>query len=142
MKILFICTGNTCRSPMAEGIFKSIVNNNKDFICQSAGLYCVDGSPATAEAIEVCKEINIDISDHKSSSFNNLEDIESFDYFVVMTNEHANALKSIGIEQDKIKVLGNGIPDPYCMGIETYRKTRDCIKSSLEEFFSDFIPKD
>ncbi len=137
MKILFICTGNTCRSPMAEGIFKSIVNN-KDFTCQSAGLYCADGSPATPEAIEACKEIGIDISEHKSKNLSNIEDISSFDYFIVMTNQHANALKAFGIEQDKIKVLGNGVPDPYCMGIETYRKTRDYIKSSLKELFADF----
>lgn len=138
MKILFICTGNTCRSPMAEGIFK-FMTNNKDFICQSAGLYCINGSPATPEAIEVCKEIGIDISEHKSKSLNNIKDISSFDYFIVMTNEHASALKAIGIEQSKIKVLGNGIPDPYCMGIETYRKTRDCIKSSLEKLFAELM---
>ena len=66
-RILFICTGNTCRSPMAEGIFKKISNSNK-YTAESAGLMVSNASSASNDAINVCQEIGIDISKHKSKS--------------------------------------------------------------------------
>lgn len=133
-RILFICTGNTCRSPMAEGIFKKISNSNK-YTAESAGLMVSNASSASNDAINVCKEIGIDISNHKSKSITEVKDINDIYLFVVMTNEHKNVLKNVGIDDSKIVVLGGGIPDPYMMGIDKYRITRDSIKTAIEELY-------
>ena len=64
--ILFVCTGNICRSPMAEGILKDLLKKRGigEFRVSSAGTWGLEGEGATAYAIEVCNENEIDISSH------------------------------------------------------------------------------
>ena len=67
MKVLFVCTGNTCRSPMAEGIFRKMMHDRgmeDKVLCQSAGLSAVDGDPVSENAVLACREIGVDISEH------------------------------------------------------------------------------
>lgn len=113
MKILFICTGNTCRSPMAEGIFKKMLEDkNRDSVyCQSAGLSATEGSAANENAVTACKEIGVDISKHRSHKMT-VQDAERVDLLVVMTQMHAYALQAAGVPLSKIYVLGDQIPDP------------------------------
>ena len=60
--ILFLCTGNVCRSPMAEGIFRQAVKGRGDFRVLSAGLGAMDGQPPTHHSVQAMKEIGIDIA--------------------------------------------------------------------------------
>lgn len=135
MKILFLCTGNTCRSPMAEGIFNARYSGN-GVSCKSAGIYAVTGMPPSEYAILACRAIDIDISSQRSLS---LEDInlKDYDIYAVMTESHGDMLGILGVNKDKIYILGNGISDPYGGSFEDYCLCRDEIISAIEKLIRD-----
>ena len=126
MNILFVCTGNTCRSPMAEGYLKS-----KNIDASSRGLFA-DGSAVSKNSKEVMKEIGIDISSHISKQITT-EDIENSDKIICMSKSHYDFLKNICGE--KLSILGNGIADPFGMDIEAYRLCRDQIIKEIDKIF-------
>ena len=132
-KVVFVCTGNTCRSPMAEVYLKSKKSTGFDII--SRGL-SADGSPASAHSILVMAELGLDLTAHTSSQFNYPE-ADSADVIVCMSSSHADLLEALGIDKLKIHVLG--ISDPYGLGIEDYRKCRDEIIAAIDEFIGDGI---
>ncbi len=64
--ILFVCTGNICRSPMAEGIFRHAVKGRGDYEVYSAGVGAIDGLPPSEHAVRAVRELGIDISRQRS----------------------------------------------------------------------------
>ncbi len=131
MNVTFICTGNTCRSPMAEGLFTMIIKNRgiDNIECRSCGIYAFPGDEPTSEAVSAAKELGADISAHRSSPLNQYI-IDSTDVFVCMTASHAAAIKSVSPQSD-VRVLGGGIPDPYGGSEEVYRQCAKAIYDSL-----------
>lgn len=129
MKILFVCTGNTCRSPMAEGYLKS--KNIPDFTVSSRGL-AADGSPVSENSLKAMKEIGIDISKHVSKQIT-LEDIENADKIICLSQSHINFLEQIPNARQKLMILGDGISDPFGMDLDTYRQCRDEIFQAVDE---------
>ena len=140
MRILFVCTGNTCRSPMAEGILKKILkDSHENIFCESAGLATLNGLAVSSHSAEACDEIGVDISQHTSQSIKNVN-LDSYDYVVTFTDEHASALVSLGVKPDRVYTLDN-IRDPFGMDVETYKKCRDDIKLGVEKFYKEMICK-
>lgn len=134
LHILFVCTGNTCRSPMAEALFQSISEKyGIQSIFSSAGLAFFHDKTVSPNAVTVCNEISIDMSRHIPRILHE-HDLEVTDIFVVMTNSHADALFSLGVPQNQIYILGGGIDDPYGTDLMTYRHCRNQIAEALEEF--------
>lgn len=137
-KVLFVCTGNTCRSPMAEGIFNKLAKEYEiDFIAESAGLATEDSLPASENAIIACEEIGIDIRNHTAKKFSDCN-IDDYVSFCTMSFDHAEALINCGVPRNKIWVMtgaDHGVPDPYGFGVGIYRSSRDIIKRSIEKYF-------
>lgn len=139
MNILFVCTGNTCRSPMAEGYLRSRKLNNINVT--SRGL-ASDGSPVSKCSVEVMGEIGIDISSHLSKQLTH-EDIEASDKIISLSLSHKELLLSVGVDEKKLFVLGHGISDPFGGDSSVYRKSRDEIIEEIDKlinsgFFTSF----
>ncbi len=132
-KIIFICTGNTCRSPMAEGYLKS--KGIKGLEVLSRGIMA-DGSPVAQNSVTVMLEKGIDISDHISAQLTYAE-AEEAHRLICMSSSHADVLEGLGIDKLKCYVLGVG--DPYGGDIEIYRACRDDIFSAVDELIEDGI---
>ncbi len=132
-RIIFVCTGNTCRSPMAEGYLKS--KKRKDIEIISRGL-AADGSAVSENSVLAMKELEIDISAHISKQLT-FADIDETAVFICMSSSHADILEGLGI--DKMKTFVLGISDPYGADLDTYKACRDEIICGIDEFIEDGI---
>lgn len=147
MKVVFICTGNTCRSPMAEGILKDFVEK-KDLNIEvlSAGIYATRNEEVAKFAVEAMEDIGIDISNHQSNQVNN-ELLEGADLVLVMSNRHKKYLLSqYPIVKDKVFLLNEyafgtltHIEDPFGSPLRYYEKSRDEIYKAVEEIVEKLI---
>lgn len=134
MNVIFICTGNTCRSPMAAGIFRKIVQekNLKNMEILSAGIAADNVSSATQNAIDACEKIGVSLKKHVSKSIFDIN-LHKIDKFVVMTSSHRDFLISLGVQNEKIFALGNQILDPFGGTLEVYENCRNQIYKALCE---------
>lgn len=133
MNILFVCTGNTCRSPMAEGYLRSKELDGITVI--SRGL-ASDGSPVSLNSKTAMAEVGIDISGHISRQITD-RDIKNADKIICLSPSHRAVLLSAGVPQEKLYILGNGISDPFGGDITAYRRCRDEIFAAIDELQKD-----
>ena len=148
--ILFVCTGNICRSPFAEGLLKKLVQKNRldDIVADSAGLLALPGNSATGLAQKVAEEYDVDLSGHIAKSIK--EDIaDRNDLILVMEYSQAKELLDAFPEaEDKVFLIrrfasfgskDRGIADPYGLNYDAYRfcflDIQDSV-SGLAEYLS------
>lgn len=140
MNILFICTGNTCRSPMAEGLMKQIAqDNNLQVQVQSAGVAAFPGAPASTHTDTILRSRGI--NHHHLSQPVTLELVQWSDLILTMTESHKQILCSHfpGVE-DKVFTVnefanekGRDVTDPYGGSLEVYRETERDLEVVLNK---------
>jgi protein-tyrosine-phosphatase len=137
--VVFVCYGNMCRSPMAEGILKSIVDDNEVQVI-SAGVGAVSGE-ADPRAVRVMDEREIDISSHRRKPFEpwmgeEASHVFALDSYVYGVLESEFALSS---NLYTLKGFARGVDepldlfDPYCDGIDAFRECRDEIAELIDQ---------
>lgn len=122
-KIIFLCAGNTCRSPMAEVIFRKYAKErNLPADVKSAGLLAFVGDEATENAKKATEEMGLNLSDHRAKRLS-VYDIEECDFIVPVTRELLGGL--MGVDKSKIILPEKDISDPYGKDEKAYR---ECCK--------------
>jgi L-threonylcarbamoyladenylate synthase len=140
--LLFVCTGNSCRSAMAEGLFKEMLKGKKTIEVISAGIGAIPGLSAARGAEVVMKEIGIDISSHRTRMLT-LEMAEKADLILAMALLHKEYIEMTYPEfKEKVHLLteyGNpqkplsaDIPDPVGRPLEAYEECLRVMREHLE----------
>lgn len=125
MRVLFVCTGNICRSPFAEAVAR-----REGVDVESAGLTAYAGDESPEDAIAVARELGFDLSSHRARPLS--EDmLERADVIVGMTAAHVSALDARGA-RGKSRLLGEaGLDDPFGRGRDAYRRTYVQIENDV-----------
>ncbi len=151
VKILFVCTGNTCRSPMAEGIFKKYLAEKLQckvdglekigYKVSSAGIMDAAGYPASTEAIEVCAAKEIDIKTHRNQGLSK-ELVKESDFIFAMERMHqANVIAFESEAEKRCFLLADNkeIPDPIGLPKHSYENCAKLIEKSVIKRIGELV---
>lgn len=150
-KILFVCLGNICRSPLAQGIFEKKIqekNLTDKYYADSAGISSYhEGEKPHPGSLRVAREKGLNLEKQRSRPVR-LSDKMEFDYFVAMDRSNYHALLTeFGIEKNRVFLMrdfdprGNGdVPDPWGLGHDAFLEVYEILERSMENFI-DFLEK-
>ena len=140
-KIVFVCTGNTCRSPMAEAALKAELKKRKIawFTVQSAGLSAKAGTPMSPAAKEALAEAGIPFSEKFKSKQISEKSVGEAYAVICMTQSQKNLLGHFPNVTSFEELCGRDIPDPYGQGKEVYRATLNVLCACMPHIIKKII---
>jgi glycine hydroxymethyltransferase len=144
--VLFVCTGNICRSPIAEGLFCRLIGNRKDIEVSSAGVHAVRGQPPSLYAVQVCESDGVDISGLRSQPLT-ADLVDRATHIFAMTGAHLETIHLLfphGAEKTFLirefeepgSTCWRDVPDPIGMGRDVYEECARTIKNALPSVLS------
>lgn len=146
MKVLFVCSGNICRSPMAAEYLRHRAARSglAHLVVDSAGTLGIVGAPASPEAVRALREVGLDLTGHRSKGISR-PDLESSDLLVAMTRDHLEYLAEHfprgvdrrlllrafehGADPDRLAL---DLPDPIGAAVEVYREQFGVIRTCVD----------
>ena len=139
--VLFVCTGNICRSPIAEGLFRRLIGNRKDIEVASAGVHAVRGQPPSLYAVQVCEEEGVIISNLRSQPLTSSL-VDRATHIFAMTGAHLETIHMLfpqGAEKTFLlrefeepgATVWRDVPDPIGLGREVYEDCARTIENAL-----------
>ena len=139
--VLFVCTGNICRSPIAEGLFRRLTGNRKDIQVASAGVHAVRGQPPSLYAVEVCAAEGTDISGLRSQPLTGAL-VDQATHIFAMTGAHLETIQTLFPQsaektfllrefEEPGTTVWRDLPDPIGLGREVYEDCARTIKNAL-----------
>lgn len=131
-KVLLICTGNTCRSPMAMTLVrKALGPDAANYVVESAGVSAHD-EPASEHAQTVMQERGLDLSQHRSRRLTR-EMLDDADIVFTLSQSHYAAAKRLSPEANIHMLREEGISDPFGGNVEKYRRSADDIEKAVQD---------
>lgn len=139
MRILFVCSGNTCRSPLAEATLRRVAGDGGrgDIEVSSAGTHAWSGSPASDGAVLVGMERGLDLTGHRSRLLTR-EIVEANDLILVMSPSHLARVKELSSDANVHLLAGfasggesKAVQDPFGGDLAAYRETADDLEREL-----------
>lgn len=136
MKILMVCLGNICRSPLAEGILKSKLSDN--FVVESAGTINMhEGNRPDTRSIAVAKKHDLNIANQKSKHLKS-EDLENYDLIFCMDQNNLKDVQKLATDHkqlEKIKLIipNSEVPDPYYGGDDGFENVYQMLDEACDK---------
>ena len=140
--VLFVCTGNTCRSPMAEGLMRAFVSDKPSIAVGSAGVAAMPGQGASRETRDILKCKNADLKGFKSRAVDEAL-LSKANLIVAMTESHAAVIKRFfpncagyvkllcDFIDEEEGLAGADVPDPIGMGRDAYEEVAEVIELAM-----------